>query len=130
MLFRKTFTFKIIASRNFFSSKWCFLKLHVIRKKIAFYGVNWIKFWFFGGNIFFQSLFFKKISLIKVMLFKKTFVLNIWRVVKFLIHKSNALLFFQSKIVRVVKLWNQNLTRCENFVSKSAALENPNSKSD
>ena len=43
--------------------------------------------------------------------------------------KSNAY-FFQSKIWRVVKPLNQNLTRCEILVSKSDALENFNSKSD
>ena len=44
--------------------------------------------------------------------------------------KTNALYFFQSKIWRVVKLLNQNLTRCGNFVSKSDAIEISNSESD
>ena len=44
--------------------------------------------------------------------------------------KFNALYFLQSKIRRVVKPLNQNLTRSENLVSKSDALEKFNSKSD
>ena len=44
--------------------------------------------------------------------------------------KSNALYFFQSKIWRFVKLFNQNLTGFEIFTPKSDALEKLNSKSD
>ena len=44
--------------------------------------------------------------------------------------KSNALYFFQYKIWRVVSFLNQNLTICENFVSKSDAFENFNPKSE
>ena len=44
--------------------------------------------------------------------------------------KSNALYFFQSKIWRFVKLYNQNLTGFEIFIPKSDALEKLNSKPD
>ena len=63
------------------------------------------------------------------MLFEKnSFLRNLSRR-KVFISKANALYFF-SKIWHVVKLSKQNRMRCENFLSKSDALENFNSKSD
>ena len=47
---------------------------------------------------------------------------------KFFNTKSNALYFFESQIWRFVKLYDQNLTRFEIFISKSDALEKLNSK--
>ena len=70
MLFTKTFSFKkscflerILPSKScfseiFFSWKSCFSKLHVKRKFCAFYGLNWIKTWFFMC-IFFKICFLK-----------------------------------------------------------------------
>ena len=55
---------------------------------------------------------------------------KIWRVLIFLIQKLTRCICFQSKKVRVVKVWKQNLTRCKNFVSKSTAFENFNWKLD
>ena len=49
---------------------------------------------------------------------------------KFFNSKSNAMYFFQFKIWRFVKLFIRNLKRFEIFISKSGALEKPNSKSD
>ena len=49
---------------------------------------------------------------------------------KFFNSKSNVLYFFQSKIWRFVKLFNQNLTGFEIFTPKSDALEKLSSKSD
>ena len=101
-------------SRNFFSSKSCFLKLHVLRKKCAIYRVNWIKMWFFVRKFFFKICFLKinfsskscllkKFFFFKIMLFKNIFLLKSWRVVYFSI---------------------QNLTRCKKVDSKSDKMKN------
>ena len=70
ILFRKKFKFKIMLFRKIFSSKSCFLKLHVIRKKCAFYVLNWIKMWYFVCNIFF------KICLLKLIFSSKSCFLD------------------------------------------------------
>ena len=57
LLFKINFFFKIVLFRKFSSSKTCFLKLHVIRKKCDIYGVNWIKTWFFCVQHFPKSAF-------------------------------------------------------------------------
>ena len=83
------------------------LKKHQKCKISRFRGIKWTKSWLFGLHAkFFQKLtcpnFFKS--------------------------KSNALFLFHSIIWRFVKLFNQNLTRFEIFISKSDALEKLNSK--
>ena len=80
-----------------FNWKSCFLKKHEKCKICRFHGVKITKTWFFWMQTF----------------------CKIWHVEKFCISKSNSLYFFQSKIWLVVKTSNQNLTRCENFNSKS-----------
>ena len=92
-LFRKKVTFKKLLFRNFFSAKSFFLKSHVKRKIFAYYGVNWIKMWFFVCNFFFKKcllkLFFSskscflKIFFLQNHAFKKIFFLKIWRFVIF-----------------------------------------------
>ena len=139
MLFKEIFTFKIMLFGKYFSSKSCVLKMRVIPQSISILrgkfnqDVIFCVQHFFQNllsktNFFFKIVLFRKTFFFKNMLFKNIFFLNIWSVVKFFNSKSNAAVFFQSKIVGVVRLWNQNLRRCENFVSKSAALENFNLK--
>ena len=82
-------------------------KKHKKCKICHFAGVKWAKSWLLGA--------------------KKSQNLTWWKIFN---SKSNALYFFQSKIWRVLKPLNQNLTRCENLVSKSDGLEIFNSKSD
>ena len=53
-----------------------------------------------------------------------------WHVPVFLIQNLTRFIFFQSKIWRFVKLFDQNLMRFEIFISKSDALEKLNSKSE
>ena len=59
MLFKKSFLFKIMLFRKFFSSNSCFLKVHVKGKVCAFYGVKWIKTWFFVCNFFSKICFLR-----------------------------------------------------------------------
>ena len=73
----------------------------------------------FCVQIFFKIVLFKNTFFFKIVLFKNNFFFRI------MLFKN--LFFF--KIWRVVKILIQNLTRCENFVSKSDALENFNSQS-
>ena len=61
MLLTKIFLSKSCFLEKFFSSGSWFLKLHVIHKKCAFHGVNWIKTCFFVCNIFFRICFLKLI---------------------------------------------------------------------
>ena len=138
MLFRKKFTFKIfkiMLFRKIFSSKSCFLKLHVIRKKCAFYVLNWIKMWYFVCNIFFKICLLKLIfsskswfidsSLIqnhafynnfsfKIMLFRKKFTFKIMLFRKIFFSKS---CFFKiarnTQKLRILRVkLNQNVIFC------------------
>ena len=107
MLFTKTFSFKIMLSRKNFTFKIMFFGkfffFKVVLFKIARKTENMrILPGKLNKNVSFCAQFF-----FEIMLFKKIFFLKIWRFV-----------FFQSKIGRVVKLWNQNLTRCEIFFLK------------
>ena len=77
-------------------------------QNMSFHGAKRARTWFFGCKRFFKNPACRKI-------FNS---------------KSNALYFFQSKKWGILKLLNQNLTRCENFVSKSVALEKLKSKSE
>ena len=70
------FYFKIMLLGKISSSGSWFLKLHVILKKCAFYGVNRIKTCFFVCNIFFQNLLFRINFFFKIVLFRKFFLQN------------------------------------------------------
>ena len=88
------------------NSKSCFLGKLKKCKICRFHGVKRTKTWLFGMQTFFK----------------------IWHVEKFLIQNLTRYIFFQSKIRRVVKTSNQNLTRCENFNLKSDKFRNIFSK--
>ena len=72
--------------KKVFSSKSCFLILHVERKICSFYGVNWSKTWFFVCKFFF-----------KIALFRNKFFFKIWRVVNLLIQKLTRCKIYDSK---------------------------------
>ena len=91
-----------------FNSKSCFLKKHEKAKICRFHGVKRTKTWFFLDANNFQNL-----------TCRKNFN-----------SKSNALYFFQSKIWRVVRTSNQNLTSCENFNSNLTSFKTFSPKSD
>ena len=91
-----------------FHFKIMLFKWHQKCKLCRFHGVKWTKTWFFGCKHFFK----------------------IGQVEKILIQNPTHCIFLQSRIWRFVRLFNQNLMRFENFISKSDRLENLNSKSD
>ena len=93
---------------EFFNSNLCFLRKHQKCKICRFRGVKRTKTWFFGCQHFFKT----------------------WNVQNFIIQNLTRCIFFQSKIWRFVKMFNQNLTGFEIFIPKSDALEKLNSKSD
>ena len=93
-----------------FSSKPCFLNMHLKRKSRSDYGVKSVKTWLFCVQIFFKICFLKLFFFFKVVLFEN------YCFFKIVLFKNN----FFFKIWRVVKFLIQNLTRCKNFKSKSA----------
>ena len=98
-------------SENFSSPKSCFLNMHVKRKICAFYGVKWVKTWFFVCKFFFKACFSKIIFSSKSCFLK--------------IFSSNSCflkIIFSSTSCFLKNIFLPNLTRREIFNSKSDAL--------
>ena len=87
------FSSKSCFLKKILSSKSCFLKLRVKRKICSFYGLKWIKRWFFFCEKIFQNLlfkfFFSKSCILqknfssKSCFSKKYFLCKIWQVLNF-----------------------------------------------
>ena len=86
--------------KNFFSSKSCFLKMHVrgkMSQNVIFCVQTFFKIVLFKNNFFSEIVLFKNLFFLKIMLFKKNFSFKIWRVVEFLIQNLTRRKIFNSK---------------------------------